>query len=199
MNELSNWSRTTWIVVGALLVIAVLGWGFALDRDRRLEEHASQIAVLEGEQSALGQRFAELETTLADERQAAGDLAALNEQMATAQAELETVEAAKTEAEAAVEAAQGTVAEVVKNAGLATMVVNGGDTARAARLLHGADGVAQVAPFGATLHVVGTDPVRLKTTVEKIAKETGNRVAPSETSLEDVFIQLMGDAQDNMQ
>ena len=95
--------------------------------------------------------------------------------------------------------AQGTVAEVVKNAGLATMVVNGGDTARAARLLHGADGVAQVAPFGATLHVVGTDPVRLKTTVEKIAKETGNRVAPSETSLEDVFIQLMGDAQDNMQ
>ena len=111
MEELSNWSRTTWIVVGALLVIAVLGWGFALDRDRKLDEHASQITVLEGEQSALGQRFAELETTLADERQAAGDLAALNEQLTAAQAELETVEATKGEAEAAVEAAQGKVAE----------------------------------------------------------------------------------------
>jgi ABC-2 type transport system ATP-binding protein len=95
--------------------------------------------------------------------------------------------------------AQGTVPEVVQGAALTTYVVTGGDTAKAARLLRGAAGVDQVAPFGATLHVVGRDAMALKTSVDAVAAQTGSHSELSDTSLEDVFIQLMGAAQDNMQ
>ncbi|MEC3861560.1 ABC transporter ATP-binding protein [Mesobacterium sp. TK19101] len=94
--------------------------------------------------------------------------------------------------------ATGTVAEVVRNAGLTTMVVFGADTAEAAKRLKGAPGVDQIAPFGATLHVVGHDAKALKETVVRVAQDTGTQAAPAETSLEDVFIQLMGRAEDNM-
>ncbi|MCB2124259.1 MAG: ABC transporter ATP-binding protein [Rhodobacteraceae bacterium] len=92
--------------------------------------------------------------------------------------------------------AQGTVAEVVRDAGLATFILEGAATARAATLLKGAPGVDQVAPFGATLHVVGRDADALRTSAAKVAAETGCRLKPAETSLEDVFIQLMGSAED---
>ena len=95
--------------------------------------------------------------------------------------------------------AQGTVPEVVQGAALTTYVVTGGDTTQAAQLLRGALGVDQVAPFGATLHVVGRDAMALKTSVEVVASQTGCNAELSDTSLEDVFIQLMGAAQDNMQ
>ena len=94
--------------------------------------------------------------------------------------------------------ARGTVAEVVRNAGLTTMVLEGTGTARAAELLKGAPGVEQVAPFGNTLHVVGKDGAALKASAAKVATETGTTLSDAETSLEDVFIQLMGDAKDNM-
>ena len=92
--------------------------------------------------------------------------------------------------------ARGTVAEVVRDAGLATFILEGAATARAATLLKGAPGVDQVAPFGATLHVVGRDADALRTSAAKVAAETGCRLKPAETSLEDVFIQLMGSAED---
>jgi ABC-2 type transport system ATP-binding protein len=94
--------------------------------------------------------------------------------------------------------AQGTVPQVVRDAHLSTMVVTGPKTGEAARRLKGAPGVDQIAPFGATLHVVGTDAALLRKTVTQVAQDTGNTAAPSETSLEDVFIQLMGGSQDNM-
>jgi len=94
--------------------------------------------------------------------------------------------------------AQGTVEEVVRDAGLTTMVVTGEATSEAANKLRGADGVDQIAPFGNTLHVVGRDGEALRRTVARVAAETGTQVADAETSLEDVFIQLMGDARDNM-
>ncbi|APZ52032.1 ABC transporter ATP-binding protein [Salipiger abyssi] len=94
--------------------------------------------------------------------------------------------------------ARGTVAEVVRDAGLTTMVISGTRAGEAARRLEGAAGVDQIAPFGTTLHVVGRDGAALRETVARVAEETGTEAAPAETSLEDVFIQLMGDAQDNM-
>ena len=94
--------------------------------------------------------------------------------------------------------AQGTVAEVVRNAGLTTLVMSGAATDRAARLLEGAEGVDQIAPFGTTLHVVGRDAAALRRSVERIAQQTGTEVAAADTSLEDVFIQLMQAAEDNM-
>lgn len=95
--------------------------------------------------------------------------------------------------------ATGTVAEVVQNAGLTTMIITGPNTGEAEKRLRGADGVDQIAPFGATLHVVGRDADRLRATATRVALETGNVVAHAETSLEDVFIQLMSAATDNMQ
>ncbi len=67
-----------------------------------------------------------------------------------------------------------------------------------ARELEGEPGVEQVAPFGATLHVVGSDRVKLEAALEKIRHREGITVEAGETSLEDVFIQFMANAQDNM-
>jgi len=53
------------------------------------------------------------------------------------------------------------------------------------------DGVEQVAPFGATLHVSGVGHDRLAAALAPLASEDGVAVAPGETSLEDVFIHFM--------
>jgi len=89
--------------------------------------------------------------------------------------------------------AHGTVAEVVRDAGLTTMVLSGARSAEAAQRLRSAAGVDQVAPFGAALHVVGRDAGALKRAVDRVAAETGTQAAAAETSLEDVFIKLMAD------
>lgn len=95
--------------------------------------------------------------------------------------------------------ARGTVAEVVQGAGLTTMVLEGSGVPEAARRLRGAAGVDQVAPYGTSLHVIGRDGAALRATAEQVAAATGTTLRATETSLEDVFIQLMGAAQDNMQ
>lgn len=95
--------------------------------------------------------------------------------------------------------ALGTVDEVVRDAALTTLVISGGNLAEAARQLNGAPGVDQVAPFGKTLHVVGGDAVALRRSVSDVSKRTGGHASSAETSLEDVFIQLMSTSQDNMQ
>ncbi|TIU17505.1 MAG: ABC transporter ATP-binding protein, partial [Mesorhizobium sp.] len=60
-------------------------------------------------------------------------------------------------------------------------------------------GVDQVAPFGATLHVVGSDKSTLQAALADVEKEhKGVTVTPGETSLEDVFIQFMSGSKDNM-
>lgn len=95
--------------------------------------------------------------------------------------------------------ATGTVEEVVKNAGLTTFVVQGPRLARVAEELQGRPGVDQVAPFGATLHVVGSDRKKLEAALADVEKEhEGVSVTPGETSLEDVFIQFMSGSKDNM-
>jgi ABC-2 type transport system ATP-binding protein len=94
--------------------------------------------------------------------------------------------------------ATGTVEEVVRNAGLTTFVLHGPNIGKLAQELEGLPGVEQVAPFGATLHVVGTDAALLESTLKDIAKRDGVSVERGETSLEDVFIQFMSGAKDNM-
>ncbi len=96
--------------------------------------------------------------------------------------------------------ANGTVAEVVRNAGLTTVILEGDATPQAAERLKGAPGVDQVAPFGATLHVVGKDGAALARAPRHGSRQRpAAEIAEAETSLEDVFIQLMGDAKDNME
>ncbi len=94
--------------------------------------------------------------------------------------------------------AEGTVDEVVENSGVATFVVHGPELGQMSKRIATLDGVEQVAPFGATLHVVGSDPQRLQASLAPIAAEPGCEVAPSITSLEDVFIKFMNVSTDNM-
>jgi len=94
--------------------------------------------------------------------------------------------------------ATGTVAEVVRNAGLTTFIVQGPKLEEIANELRRLPGVEQVAPFGATLHVVGRDKVALKQALAEVSKRPHVAVEPGETSLEDVFIQFMSGAKDNM-
>jgi ABC-2 type transport system ATP-binding protein len=94
--------------------------------------------------------------------------------------------------------ATGTVDEVVKNAGLTTFVVEGPRLDQVAEALEGRPGVEQVAPFGTTLHVVGSDQKLLDAALEDVRKRERTTVRPGETSLEDVFIQFMAGSKDNM-
>ncbi|MEW9835607.1 ABC transporter ATP-binding protein [Mesorhizobium marinum] len=94
--------------------------------------------------------------------------------------------------------ATGTVDEVVHNAGLTTFVVAGPRLDQVAALLEGRPGVEQVAPFGTTLHVVGSDKALLDAALGDIRERDGVTVTPGETSLEDVFIQFMSSSRDNM-
>ncbi|TRW96608.1 ABC transporter ATP-binding protein [Paracoccus sp. M683] len=90
--------------------------------------------------------------------------------------------------------ARGTVEQVIADAGLVTYVVTTDRPGAVARRLAGAPGVEQVAPFGTTLHVTGTDADALQATL----RANGVTYDPTETSLEDVFIRLMDQSQDNM-
>ncbi|ETD78042.1 ABC transporter ATP-binding protein [Rhodobacter capsulatus] len=93
---------------------------------------------------------------------------------------------------------QGTVAEVIAAAGLVTVILRGPRTAEAQALLLNRPGVDQVAHWGADLHVIGRDGAALRHAAAEVATATGAHVIAAETSLEDVFIQLMGAARDNM-
>jgi ABC-2 type transport system ATP-binding protein len=91
--------------------------------------------------------------------------------------------------------ATGTVEEVVKGSGLSTFVVHGALKPAEIAELAKTDGVEQVAPFGTTLHVVGTDKSKLERALAPLKDRPGISVEPDATSLEDVFIQFMATAQ----
>ena len=60
-------------------------------------------------------------------------------------------------------------------------------------------GVEQVAPFGTTLHVVGSDAGTARGSARGHPQDaTASRSSAGETSLEDVFIQFMAGSKDNM-
>ena len=85
----------------------------------------------------------------------------------------------------------GTIEDVIAQAGLTVYVIEGENLSPIAEDLEALDGVDQVASFGATLHVVGRDPVRLKRAVDAAVLERKVRVSPGATTLEDVLIELM--------
>jgi ABC-2 type transport system ATP-binding protein len=90
----------------------------------------------------------------------------------------------------------GTVADVVRSAGLATWEVSGPGLWELAETLRRRPGVEQVVAFGNTLHVSGRDAVALEAVVGEF--RGGGRVWQRvESGLEDVFISLMETARDN--
>jgi ABC-2 type transport system ATP-binding protein len=92
--------------------------------------------------------------------------------------------------------ARGTAEAVIRQAGLVTFHGEGPDLGQVARELAGKPGVETVAPFGAALHVSGTDRAKLEAAVAPWRREPW-RWTEVAANLEDVFIHLMGRAEDN--
>lgn len=90
---------------------------------------------------------------------------------------------------------RGTVAEVIAGAGLVTWAISGEGLVDVGHRLRTAPGIRTVAPFGATLHVSADSEDALKAATASLGE--GLCITPIEPSLEDVFIALMQQAQDN--
>src|SRR4051812_31625437 len=95
--------------------------------------------------------------------------------------------------------AHGTVEAVIAQSHLVTYTVSGANLAKLSADLSQRPGVAMVAPFGTSLHVSGRDGDALDAAIAQYRQEPGLRWERSESSLEDVFIDLMGHARDNFQ
>jgi len=97
---------------------------------------------------------------------------------------------------------RGTVDQVIANAQLTTVMVSAADGEAISRLgdeLKERPGVDMVAPFGTSLHVSGRDATALERAIAPYRERTDLDWKLSRPSLEDVFIDLMGQARDNFQ
>jgi ABC-2 type transport system ATP-binding protein len=92
--------------------------------------------------------------------------------------------------------ARGTAQEVVAGSHLVTFHGEGPDVGGLAHELQGKPGVETVAPFGAAVHVSGTDRRALEAAIAPW-RGAPYRWSEVEPTLEDVFIKLMGQAEDN--
>ena len=98
--------------------------------------------------------------------------------------------------------AHGTVPEVIAQAHLVTYTVSAADSQVLMKLgdeLADCPGVDMVAPFGSSLHVSGRDRAALDAAIAPYRKRADLTWTRSDATLEDVFIDLMGRAQDNFQ
>jgi ABC-2 type transport system ATP-binding protein len=86
--------------------------------------------------------------------------------------------------------ARGTADQVIDQSHLVTFEAEGPRADRLARDLAGKPGVDMVAPFGAALHVSGTDRGKLEAAIQPFRRDPW-RWAEVPPSLEDVFIHLM--------
>jgi ABC-2 type transport system ATP-binding protein len=87
--------------------------------------------------------------------------------------------------------------EIAARVGLVTYRVEGPDLSSLEARLKGEPGVEQVARFGASLHVSGTDKAALEPTVERLKAEGAHRWSLQVAGLEEAFIYLMAGARDN--
>ena len=92
--------------------------------------------------------------------------------------------------------ANGTVAEVIDQARLSTWSVTGRDLAKLAEQIRDLPGVEQAVVFGAKLHVSGGDAAKLENAIAPF-RTPGYEWERVPSSLEDVFIHLMDQSQDN--
>ncbi|EEA96506.1 ABC transporter ATP-binding protein [Pseudovibrio sp. JE062] len=95
--------------------------------------------------------------------------------------------------------ADGSLHDVIADAGLHTYSLTGPNLERFIPELQNNKGVQQVAPFGNSLHVTGTDLQALKHALKPLEQYEDIQIEQSETNLEDVFIKFMSDSTDNMQ
>ncbi|MBK5958233.1 multidrug ABC transporter ATP-binding protein [Rhodoplanes elegans] len=91
--------------------------------------------------------------------------------------------------------AQGTVPEVIAASHLTTWTVSGPNLVALAETLSKRDGIAMVAPFGTSLHVSGPDHDKVNAAIADLRSDPALAWEQAQPSLEDVFIDLMGRAQ----
>jgi ABC-2 type transport system ATP-binding protein len=92
--------------------------------------------------------------------------------------------------------AEGTIAEVLERSGLVTWEGEGATIGSLVPELRRRPGVEMVAPFGAAVHVSGTDAAALEAAIAPWRGRPGLAWRPIEPTLEDVFIHLMGRSAD---
>jgi ABC-2 type transport system ATP-binding protein len=93
--------------------------------------------------------------------------------------------------------ARGTAEEIIAASGLKAWIATGPGADRLAPRLRDAPGVTAAAAFGLTLHVCGLDEAALEAAIAPLRRDKNIKWEKSEPTLEDVFIHLMGQAQDN--
>ena len=91
----------------------------------------------------------------------------------------------------------GPAAEIPTMVGLTTWRAEGPDLVGLETALSGQDGIEQVARFGAALHVSGTDPEALESTVRAFEQRGPQRWSKVPAGLEEAFIYLMAGSRDN--
>lgn len=89
---------------------------------------------------------------------------------------------------------QGTVEEVIANAGLTTWVVRGGNLRQLQNELHEHSAVATIAPFGGSLHISGTNPESLMNAIKPYMNNAEYHWELTPSSMEDAFIHYMIEA-----
>ncbi|MGE0718954.1 MAG: ABC transporter ATP-binding protein [Alphaproteobacteria bacterium] len=94
--------------------------------------------------------------------------------------------------------ARGTIEEVIHDSGLATRRAVAHDPEALARALDGRPGVDMVVRFGNALHASGRDAAALDAAIAPFRDDPTIHWSQAEPSLEDVFIALMGTAEDNV-
>ena len=93
--------------------------------------------------------------------------------------------------------ARGTIQQVITESRLRTWTVSGPDLQTLEQRLRRIPGADMVAPFGASLHVSGRDAPALDAAVASFRRDPRLTWTLSQPSLEDVFIAMMTQAQDN--
>jgi ABC-2 type transport system ATP-binding protein len=94
--------------------------------------------------------------------------------------------------------ATGSPAELVGRSGLHTYALRGAQESQI-HAIGELPGVDQAVPFGVVLRVSGVDADLLQTSLQAYASAHALSLTSDAPKLEDVFIQLMGQARDNMQ
>ena len=93
----------------------------------------------------------------------------------------------------------GAIPDILREAGLTTYIVTGPDLAELSRRLSSLPVVEMVALFGTTLHVSSRDAAQLDTIAKEFGEGAPQIWTKGEPTLEDVFIDLMLQGQDNFQ
>ncbi|MBL4813391.1 MAG: ABC transporter ATP-binding protein [Rhodobacteraceae bacterium] len=91
----------------------------------------------------------------------------------------------------------GQASEIPRMIGLHTWRVTGPDITKLEQDLRAEPGAAQVARFGAVLHVSGTDKAALDAIAQKYEKNGTHKWVRKEAELEEAFIYLMTGSEDN--